>query len=60
MATVGVALDTFDDGCELDVACTYFFIEVVDLEGVVCIEIIDDSHGVPFHPVFIESIKRVH
>ena len=55
MAAVGVALEAFDDRCELNVAGTNLLIEMIDVERIVRIEIIDHPHGIPFHSMFLQK-----
>ena len=55
MTAVGVALYTFYDRGELDVVGADFFIEMIDVERIVGVEVVDDSHGIPFHAMLLQE-----
>ena len=60
VAAVGMGLEAFDDGGELDVAAADVLVEVIDVEGVVGVDAVDDAHGVPLHAVLLQEADATH
>lgn len=47
--------DTLDDGGELQVLAAIVAEEVIEVEGIVGIEVVDHCHGIPFDVVLLEQ-----
>lgn len=57
---VGALHGALHNGGELDVVATDAFEEVVEVEGVVGVEVIDHRQRIPFHTVLVEQVDAPH
>lgn len=57
---VGALHGALHNGGELDVVAIDAFEEVVELEGVVGVEVVDHRQRVPFHAVLVEQVDAPH
>ena len=60
VTTIFMRQYAFDDGCELDILAPDLLVEVIDVERVVGIEVVDNTHCVPFYPVFLQQFNTPH
>ena len=60
MPAVGMDGDAFHDGGELQILAAIVAKEMVELKGVVGIEIVDHGHGVPAHAIFLKQTDALH
>ena len=58
--TVGALHGALHNGGELDVVAIDAFEEVVELEGVVGVEVVDHRQRIPFHAVLVEQVDAPH
>lgn len=60
VTTVVVRTESLNDRGKLDVARAYIFIEMVDLQGIVGIIVVDDTHGIPLHAMLLQETDAAH
>ena len=60
VTSIGMGQDTLYDGRELDEAALYLLKKVVEVEGIIGIEVIHHSQYIPLHPMLIEQSNSPH
>ena len=60
MTAVGMGADTLYNRCKLDVVAVNFLEEMIEVQRIVCVEVIHYGQGVPFHPVLFQQVDALH
>ena len=60
MSAIGMAMNAFNDGGELQIATAYALKEIIKLQGIVGIKVVDHRHGVPLHAMLVEQTNALH
>ena len=51
---------TLYNRCKLDVVAVNFLEEMIEVQRIVCVEVIHYGQGVPFYPVFLQQVDALH
>ena len=60
MTAVGMGANTLYNRGKLDVVAVNFLEEMIEVQRIVCVEVIHYGQGVPFYSVFLQQVNALH